>query len=40
MTIDDAQTRTDAADLTDAIEIVEADDYPTGSLASPTRIRL
>ena len=37
MTTDDAQIRTDAVDL---VETTDGDDYPTGMLASPTRIQL
>ena len=43
MTIDDAQTLTDAAETADTTGPAEAaglDDYPVGMLASPTRIRL
>jgi hypothetical protein len=37
MTIDDAQTRTDAVET---VETKDGEDYPTGMLASPTRIQL
>ncbi|MCW2812628.1 MAG: hypothetical protein JWN84_83 [Nocardioides sp.] len=37
MNFDDDTLRTDAADTTD---VLEADDYPIGMLASPTRIQL
>ncbi len=40
MTFEDAQPATDAAETAATLETLEADDYPVGTLASPTRIRL
>ena len=39
MTFDDAQIPTDAAETADVLE-ADGDNYPTGMLASPTRIQL